>query len=289
MTISCIFRRFQCENTSDCSEIPRTGGVRGGRDGETSHVLVSNLWVDEHMNGKIVGTTHHRRWIATVICLAIGLTLLCWSYLSKSRPKEPTDSAAEDEVYEAVVQDMVMSKQGESSRSPLVFADSVLSGLSPGTDIESCKENIRKQGHIERSTPPYNSWVDKIYRAFADGWDDGRLRADTIQDFVDKSCTEGRLSTTFHTESPRTFIAAGSVHFKNWPVETNGPPSFEELFPVVPGIIALSHVGFDSTRHEAIVSTSFVCGGLRGTGRLYILKKMGGRWKIVDKGIVWVS
>jgi hypothetical protein len=32
LSVSCIFHRFQCQNTADCSEIPRTGGVRGGRD-----------------------------------------------------------------------------------------------------------------------------------------------------------------------------------------------------------------------------------------------------------------
>lgn len=32
--VSCIFRRFLYELTADCSELPRTGGVRGGLDGD---------------------------------------------------------------------------------------------------------------------------------------------------------------------------------------------------------------------------------------------------------------
>jgi hypothetical protein len=45
-------------------------------------------------------------------------------------------------------------------------------------------------------------------------WADGSLRADTIQDFLEKSGSAGRLSTTFHTDVPRTFIKPDSVWSK---------------------------------------------------------------------------
>ena len=34
LSVSCIFLRIQRENTSDCVQIPRIGGVRGGREQE---------------------------------------------------------------------------------------------------------------------------------------------------------------------------------------------------------------------------------------------------------------
>ena len=52
----------------------------------------------------------HRPWIAAVACAAIAIALLLF-YLSKSRPDERAITAAEDEVYEAVVRDMVTSMQ----------------------------------------------------------------------------------------------------------------------------------------------------------------------------------
>jgi hypothetical protein len=231
----------------------------------------------------------HRPWIVTVACVAIAITLFCWFYLRKSRPDGKRVSAAEDEVYEAVVHDMVTPTHGQANTNQLVFDETLLTELTTGADAKSCKENARKNLRLESSTPPYNSLADKVYRVLTRSGYDGSLRADTIQDFLEKSCTVGRLPQTFHTDLPRTFIDAESVHFDGWPIEKNGPKSFEHLFPGAGGIISFSHVGFDSALHEAIVSTSFVCGGLCGSGSRYVLRKNWGRWEVVNKWIVWVS
>jgi hypothetical protein len=232
----------------------------------------------------------HRLWIGLVACAAIATILLCRFYLSKSRPDGKAVTAAEDEVYEAVVRDMVTPSHGQATINQLVFDETVLNGLTTGADIEACKENAREQVlRWKNDTPPYNSLVDKIYRAFTRGRDDGWLRDDTIQDFLNKSCTEGPLSRTFRTEFPRVFIDSGSVFFDIVPFHRNGLTDFRETFPGASGIISLSHVGFDSTLHQAIVSTSFVCGGLCGTGQLYILKKKRGKWEVAANSILWVS
>jgi hypothetical protein len=231
----------------------------------------------------------HRPWIASVTCTAIAITLLCWFYLSKSRPDEKAVSAAEDEVYEAVVRDMVTPTHEQANISQLVFDDTVLTDLRTGADIKACKESVRKRLRLEGNTPPFNSRADKIYRVLTRHWDDGSLRADTIQDFLEKSCTEGPLSRTFHTDFPRVFINRDSVFFDIVPNHKNGLKDFRQTFPGASGIISLSHAGFDSTLHEAIVSTSFVCGGLCGTGQRYILRKKWGRWEVAGKWIVWVS
>jgi hypothetical protein len=183
---------------------------------------------------------------------------------------------------------MITPTDGQANISHLVFDDAVLTDLTAGAEIKSCKESVRKLLRLEDSTPPFNSLADKIYRAFARR-DDDLLRADTIQDFLEKSCGVGRLSTTFHTDLPRTFIAAESIHFDGWPIEKNGKPSFEQLFPGADGIISFSHVGFDSTLHQAIVSTMYVCGGLCGTRWRCILRKKSGRWEIENRLMVWMS
>ncbi len=231
----------------------------------------------------------HHPWIASLACAAIAIALLCWFHLSKSRSGERAVTAAEDEVYEAVVRDMVRPTDAQANTNQLVFNETVLTDLTTGADIKACEESVRKQAQLQDNTPPYNSLADKAYRVLTRGWHDGSLRTDTIQDFIQKSCTESPLSRTFHTDLPRVFINPNSISFDIAPIDRNGRKDFQQTFPGASGIISLSHVGFDPTLHEAIVSTLFICGDLCGTGRRYILRKKRDRWVVVGKPIVWVS
>lgn len=140
----------------------------------------------------------------------------------------------------------------------------------------------------EESAPQYNSLVDKIYRFFHGG-NYRPIQADTIQDFLRKSCTAGRLSQTFHTDLPKSFIGVESIHFEGGPIERNGSKSFEQLFPGAGGVISFSHVGFDPALREAIVVVSDVCGGLCGSGHRYILRKKQAHWAVVSKMMLWIS
>jgi len=236
------------------------------------------------------GMSRRHSWIAPVACAAIAITLLFWFYLSRYRADQRAVTSAQDEVYEAVVRDMVSPTNGQAEMHQLVFDDTVQTGLMSGADAKTCEERVRKQLRLlENSTPPFNSLADKIYRVLTRGGDDGGLRADTVQDFLTKFCTEGPLSRTFHTDFPRVFIDSGSVFFDIVPTNSSGVKDFRQTFSESSGVISLSHVGFSSTLHEALVSSSFVCGGLCGTGRLYILKKKWGRWEVTGISIVWIS
>jgi hypothetical protein len=234
----------------------------------------------------------HHRWIVPLACAAIAIALLCSFcsfYRSKSRPDERASTAAENEVYEAVVRDMATPTHGQANINQLVFNETVLTDLTTGADLKVCKESVRKQVRLQDNTPPYNSFADKIYRVFTRGWQDGSPRADTIQDFIQKSCTEGPLSRAFHTDFPRVFINPNLISFGTAPIDRNGRKDFQQTFPGASGIISLSHAGFDLSLREAIISTSFVCGSLCGTGRLYTLRKIWGRWVVTSNRIVWVS
>ncbi len=235
-------------------------------------------------------TMPNRSWIAILACFVIIISFLYWSYFSKPHLDEKRVSSVADQVYEVVVRDMLAPMHdGEDRFSQLVFDDTVLTYLTNRADTQSCEERARRELWLVNSKLPYNSLADKIYRLFSrTGYDDS-LRADTIQDFLEKSCTAGRLSQTFHTDLPRTFVAAGSLHFKDWPIEKQGPPPFEQQFPGARGIVSFSNVGFDSKLNEAIVSVSFLCGGLCGSGHRYVLRKKSGRWGVVSKWMVWVS
>jgi hypothetical protein len=221
---------------------------------------------------------------------AIALPSGCNSWKSHASEKEV--AAAEDAVYEAVVRDMVTPVDGPPRISQLVFDVTLRTELKPGGDLESCKESTRKNLSLAIAPPLYDSLVDKAYRFFTRSDPQVALHADTIRNFLERSCTAGPLSQTFHTDLPRSFISAEHLHFRGWPaypIPKNDPKSFERLYPGASGIISFSHAGFDSTLDEAIVSTGFVCGGLCGTGHRYILRKKSGRWEVVNGLMVWVS
>jgi hypothetical protein len=213
-----------------------------------------------------------RLWIAG--CFAAFTVGVClYNLRSKAHTNPRAVASAEDEVYGAVVRDLYTPKHGQSSVSDLkisllVFNNSADIFLCAGLDRKTCVDGLRQR-----------------LRSAADG----RVLPETIEDFIERSQTPGPLSATFHTDLPRTFIASESVYFDIEPIEKDGQKPFSELFPGASGIISFSHVGFDSTLHEAIVSTSFICGGLCGAGRRYILRKKWGRWEVADKWIVWVS
>ena len=234
---------------------------------------------------------HDRPLIGVLASGAIALTVLflCWFYFSKTHPDDKAISVAENEVYETVVREMVSPSHGRPAIKELVFENTVLTDFAHEAGLEPCKEGVREQLRMGIGTPPFNSLADKIYRGLTRGWDGGPLRADTIEDFAKNSCTEGPLSTAFHTGFPRAFIDSRSIFFDDTVLtDRTGVRNFRQTFPGASGIIALSHVGFSSNLREAIVSTSYVCGSLCGTGRRYILRKKRGRWEIVDERMVWV-
>lgn len=234
---------------------------------------------------------NYRRPVVVAALVAIAATS-AYYYLSHRQPVPPDEkavSAAEDEVYEAVVRDMLAPPGKTIGVTQLVFADTLIIGRVSGPDGESCQESVRKEFSLADDPPPFNSFADKIYRAVTRGGYDRPLRDETIQAFAERSCSVGHLSQTFHTDLPRTFIASESVYFDGWRVDKSLSKPFEQLFPGAAGILSFSHVGFDPSLNEAIVSSSFVCGGLCGTGQRYILKKRRGRWQVVSSRIVWMS
>jgi len=55
------------------------------------------------------------------------------------------------------------------------------------------------------------------------------------------------------------------------------------------GLFTLSEIAFDKTHRHAIVTYSFVCGGLCGSGRTLVLRRVGQNWKVSRTCGGWVS
>ncbi len=231
----------------------------------------------------------HHLWIVAVTCAAAAIGFGVWIYAPRQDLNEKKELAVQDEVYAAVVREMITPADGRVRITQLVFSGALLSNRKAGTDMEACKEDVRKRERWVVDPPPYDTLLDKIYRFLTRGWASSAVQTETVEDFLLKSCITGSLSRTFHTDLPRGFVESENVLFEGWPIQKNGSPTFEKLFPGANGVISFSRVGFDSSLDEAMVSVSFYCGGLCGEGWHYTLKKRRGKWEVASKQMVWVS
>ena len=56
------------------------------------------------------------------------------------------------------------------------------------------------------------------------------------------------------------------------------------------GLFSMSEIAFDKERHYAVVSYSFVCGGLCGSGSTIVFEKVNGEWKNARRNCGgWIS
>jgi hypothetical protein len=210
-----------------------------------------------------------RGWLPIACCLAITAAAYCTIHLrSHDHANSHAVPSAEDEVYEIVIRDLVTPSKERLESGPritrLVFSDTLDTNLCPGVDKTTCIDGVHQQLRSEGA---------------------GAIGAETIEDFIERSQTAGPTSRTFHTDLPRDFIARDKLYFDTEPPDKRYMKRFDQLF----SFISFSHVGFDSKLNEAIVSVSFVCNSLCGTGHRYILRRKWGRWEVVKKWIVWVS
>jgi hypothetical protein len=219
---------------------------------------------------------------ATVALAVVALMALSSCTSPRSNGKEV--AAAENEAYDAVVRVVATPDSGFRE---LMFDESLFTEVEPGTDSRSCQARARRDLKLENQTPELDSLGDKLFRFFDWSYDYSySLKSDTIQDFVAKMCTGGRLSQGFHTDLPKTFVARGSAHFER-PVD-DGSKLYTLVFPRATDrdVISFSRVGLDSTLHEGIVAAYFVCGVGCGGAQGYALRKKAGGWQVVRQWLI---
>ena len=174
------------------------------------------------------------------------------------------------------------------------------------------------------STEPLTSEQIAIYRAVLKNYlkgSDGKLNLANTTEPFDKSistCLEGieenaikKASLVVHRIEPllvqNTNIVLVDPDKQQTTIEKNDPQnlikrsiddhekvtddqldqSVKQAFDT--GLFRLSEIVFDKTYHHAVVSYSFVCGGLCGNGTRLILTKFAGGWKVTKRCGGWVS
>jgi hypothetical protein len=72
-------------------------------------------------------------------------------------------------------------------------------------------------------------------------------------------------------------------------VPGTGWENFFKRYPGAPGILRISHVGFDDTLSHALVYVEHECGAECGTGHLFhLMLKPGGGWEVQGGVTVWM-
>ena len=64
---------------------------------------------------------------------------------------------------------------------------------------------------------------------------------------------------------------------------------FDAKYPNSSGLIFFSNVGFNERHDQAFVYVARNCGGLCGSGGYVLLKKINGKWEIVNEQNMWLS
>ena len=109
------------------------------------------------------------RWIVITACLAMALAVPGYFHFFKSQPSAREIARAEDEVYEAVVRD-ILSKVGDQTHGlQLVFDDRLIVVDFPGGDPKSCREASAATVRVTDDRPPFNTAADKTYQFFTSG------------------------------------------------------------------------------------------------------------------------
>jgi hypothetical protein len=65
-------------------------------------------------------------------------------------------------------------------------------------------------------------------------------------------------------------------------------PEFQKRFPNNMGLIAVSGVGFNPNRTQAVFYVDHFC-GLCGGGRYVLMEKIEGSWHVRDEHYTWIS
>jgi hypothetical protein len=117
---------------------------------------------------------------------------------------------------------------------------------------------------------------------------DSASRAELMRDFLAKNAAPGPTPASIPATSvirisnvSRIFAGDGDFSAK-W-------EAFFTRFAPARAYNTLSRPGFDAPRRNAVVATGTICGGRCGQGRLIVLEKTGGAWRITRRVDTWIS
>jgi hypothetical protein len=120
---------------------------------------------------------------------------------------------------------------------------------------------------------------------------------ETWNDYEQKSKSPVALANKFTLKIPvvlisaaerdRVFSVTGEGEKKV--ASPQGIKEFQKLYPNSPGFMHISRIGYNRDRTQSFLYVGYVCGGLCGSGQIFLLAKEKDQWKILHTAMTWIS
>jgi hypothetical protein len=107
-----------------------------------------------------------------------------------------------------------------------------------------------------------------------------QLRTSTRASYLVRNLFRTRIASKFVLPSRATVAITSEFDFNS--------PDFQEKFAHNLGFIALSGVGFNPSRTQAVFYIDYFC-GLCGGGRYVLMEKVEGSWRVREEHYTWIS
>lgn len=121
------------------------------------------------------------------------------------------------------------------------------------------------------------------------------VQPDTKVDFDTKGRDTSLLAAHFNLKLPYVLVSDKELHevFRDEPKgspDQEGWHRFYERYPGAPGILAISRVGFNASKDQAMIFVIHRAGFLAGSGVFYVMhKQQDGGWEIEKEVTIWLS
>lgn len=113
-------------------------------------------------------------------------------------------------------------------------------------------------------------------------------RKGTIENFRERSSVVCAIEAQFADPHQYTLIQQDELD-RIFKAGVPGWETFYKKYPKAAGYWSFSRPGFNRKIDEAVLYVGHSCGGLCGTGHLFLLRKQEGKWRVVARSMLWIS
>jgi hypothetical protein len=112
----------------------------------------------------------------------------------------------------------------------------------------------------------------------------------TYDDYLARNSKPYRLSNLFPLKTKYVIVEYQDIErFFDNPDFDEAWKAFYKRYPASNGYIALSRVGFNPAKDQALVYMAWMCNSRCGEGKLVLMGKQDGNWKVEKQHLMWVS
>ena len=112
----------------------------------------------------------------------------------------------------------------------------------------------------------------------------------TYDDYLERNSKSYNLSNSFSLKEKYVLVEYREIEkFFDNPDFEEAWKNFYKRFPASNGYIVLSRAGFNPAKDQALVYMAWMCNSRCGEGKLMLMSKRDGKWKVEKHYTTWVS